>query len=70
MRIRGKHSLDLWGPDEGLGAYTTQNQTSYTQGQTTPSNRETIDIAAKGSSEIVNIQKHHQVYQASNVLEH
>lgn len=22
IRIRGKHSLDLWGPDEGLGACT------------------------------------------------
>jgi len=20
--MRGRHSLDLWGPDEGLGAYT------------------------------------------------
>jgi len=20
MRIKGKHSLDLWGPDDGLGA--------------------------------------------------
>jgi len=24
MRIKGRHSLDLWGPDDGLGAYTNQ----------------------------------------------
>ena len=25
IRINGRHSLDLWGPEEGLGAYTENN---------------------------------------------
>ena len=24
MRIKGRHSLDLWGPDDGFGAYTAR----------------------------------------------
>jgi hypothetical protein len=24
IRIKGRHSLDLWGPDDGFGAYITK----------------------------------------------
>jgi hypothetical protein len=36
MRIRGRHSLDLWGPEDGLGAYRKNDQPEallYVQGK-------------------------------------
>jgi len=56
----GKHSLDLCGPEDGLGAYRAKDRIFLAKAA--PNHLELFGKYSK----IIHLQMLHQVYQASN----